>query len=440
MRELLLAIFIFLNVSSVRCVPKAEYINHFITQTPDTISYLNLGIIKGNNIYVEHDINLNGRVCKLPGGMGLCQKGGIINNGTIIGNNTHITGKGAIFNKVIIKGSWNVPKISTRLFTNLDEVNSLRQVVALANPHVKNSILIEEGNYIVKAKKHGDICIPLCSNTDFTLNGSVSLEPNDFERCYIILAKGKNIRIKGKGTLKGDRFTHIGKTGEWGMGLAFKDAFNSSVCGLTIQECWGDCIIVDGKSKDILIEKCILNHGRRQGISVTMGEDITIRNCKITNVKGTNPQYAIDIEPDRGKSVDRILIENVVAEDCMGGFMVYRLPRKKGAKLPWVGSVTIRNCQVHSPRQIPVRVTRCDSFKIEECTIYTPKGMSAIKILNTGKAEILNNTIKEEYLFVTSAKRSAKKLLGKKNGSPICISDTKQYTKKGNKIFKNNVH
>ena len=435
MLRLLFVIFIFLNLSCGRSISKYESFSQNNSEKPDTISYHLLGNVKGHDIFVDRDVNLKGGVCQLPEDMNLCQKGGIISNGTLIGNGTMITGKGAIFDKVIIKGNWNVPIISTRLFANLDETNSLRQVVALSHPNVQNTITIDKGDYKVKAEKEADACIPICSNTDFILNGTIRLEPNDYKTYYILNVKGENIRIHGKGTIIGDKFTHTGKTGEWGMGINLKGATNSSVSGLTIQKCWGDCIYVGGNSKDILIKDCTLNHGRRQGISVTKADGVTIRNCKITNVEGTQPQYAIDLEPNSMDSVNHILIDNVVVEDCKGGFMVMCGERKEGAKVPWIGSVVIKNCNIHANWLMPIVVNRCDSFKIEKCTIHSPKGLSAISIMKTYHAEILDNSIQVNNGIKDNVRRIARKIKNKKDGSPISISDTEQLIKNNNRII-----
>ena len=327
----------------------------------DTINASVLGIVEREQIRIDKDVDLKGCVCKIPVGKTLVFKGGIIKNGVLHGNMTKIECKGKAFNRVTIKGSWDVPEISTKLFTDLNYENALRDVVALALPEVKNRIVIEKGEYKVNAEKNKDVCIPICDNTDLIIKGTIRLAPNDLKSCDIIQAKGENINIRGNGTIMGDKHTHTGKEGEWGMGINLKGAINTTISGLTIKDCWGDCIYVGGNSKNVLIERCKLDHGRRQGISVTKADGVTIRNCTITNVSGTNPQYAIDIEPNSRDSVDNILIESVIVKDCEGGFSVYRKERKDGNQTPWIGKVTIRNCKVSSKSKKPVSIRMCEN-------------------------------------------------------------------------------
>ena len=42
---------------------------------------------------------------------------------------------------------------------------------------------------------------------------------------------------------------------------------------------------------------CMISNGRRQGLSITSGDNILVENCQIRKVYGTAPQYEIDIEP-----------------------------------------------------------------------------------------------------------------------------------------------
>ena len=400
----------------------------------DTVNASILGTVNRDKIIIDKDVDLKGNVCIIPANKTLVFKGGMIKNGILSGNMTKIECKGKAFDKVTIKGNWDVPEISTRLFADLSYKNSLRDVAALAHPKVKNRIVIEKGEYKVKAEKKATICIPICGNTDFILKGIIRLAPNDLKSCDIVQAKGENINIKGNGTIIGDKHTHTGTEGEWGMGINLKGTFNTTISGLTIKDCWGDCIYVGGNSRNVLIEKCKLDHGRRQGISVTKADGVTIRNCTIMNVSGTNPQSAIDIEPNSRDSVDNILIDSVIVKDCEGGFSVYRKERKDGNQTPWIGKVTIRNCKVSSKSKKPVSIRRCENVKIEKCSFYAQKGRTAIYVAETGKATVLNNTASIDGSIIEKAKKGIKRLMGKKNMEPIYVKTTNQSIVKNNKV------
>lgn len=392
-----------------------------------------LGTVRNRSIIISKDVDLNGTTKYLPKDYILEFKGGIIKNGTLIGNQTKIkcTGKG--FDRVNIRGTWNVPIISTSMFVNLTSENVLKDVLALANDKIHNTITIENGIYLVSAQKNADICLSVPGNTTLVLNGIIKLKPNAYPRYDIIRVIGNNVKIKGNGSIIGDKHGHLGETGEWGMGIRFHGANKSSVEELIIRDCWGDCIYVGGNSQNIVIEKCRLDHGRRQGISITKANEVIIRNCTIEHVSGTNPQYAIDVEPNRKDSVDNILIENAIIRDCEGGILVTSGRPKDDAKTPWIGNVTIRNCHVSCKSKRPVNIKQCEEVIIENCFLYVSKSRKAITVTETGKAIVQNNTVNIVGTILDRAKSMAKKLIGK-GIDPIIVKTTFQGIVKNNKI------
>lgn len=390
----------------------------------DTVSFSQIGRINNNQIIVDNNVDLGGKKCILPHGYQLCAKGGIIKNGILVGDVTKIDGIGALFDKVIIKGTWNVPKVSTSMFVDLNYENSLKDVVALANPDIKNTIIVEKGDYNVRTLKNGDACISLCSNTDFILNGTIKLAANNYRHYNIIQAQGHHIRISGSGTVIGDKFSHTEMTGEWGMGVRFHKAINSSVKGIRIKECWGDCIYVGGNSKNITIDKCILDNGRRQGISVTKANGIIIHNCRIMNVCGANPQYAIDVEPNIGDTVDNVLIDNVLIKDCEGGIKATKsLEKKDGKSVSMIGRVTIKNCQIAANSKFQILLKGCNVALVENNIITESNSRSAIYAIEGREVEISNNTIQHNNNVVYAAKNVLKKMKGRKDITPIYLKN-----------------
>ena len=402
----------------------------------DTLSFEILGRLSKGIIEIDHDVDLKGNACVIPARTTLRFKGGRIRNGVLIGNETKIKGNGKVFDRVTIKGTWNVPNISTSMFVSLDYDNSLRDVVALASPNVKNTIVIGKGAYQVTARKTNDVCIPLCANTELKLQGTVRLAPNGFKHYNIVQVEGENIRIKGNGTIIGDKTSHIGTEGEWGMGIRFHKAINASVSGLAIKDCWGDCIYVGGKSKNVVIDKCRLDNGRRQGISVTKADGVIIRRCLITNVSGTNPQYAIDVEPNRGDTVSNVIIADVVTKGCEGGLLLARSGAKiDGKPVSWIGKVIIRNCTVSAKSKYPMRLYRCEDLRVEGCKVYSTNAYPAILACEVGHACITGNTITQEKQILSSIKNVVKKAAGRKDVNPIFMIKVEKQDVRNNTII-----
>lgn len=385
-----------------------------------TVPYHNLGTINDTAVTISKNVDLNGGVCELPQGITLIFKGGLIKNGTLEGNgNRIIYDKEPVFDHVTIKGEWVVPWITTKMFAKLDDDNAIKNVFALANSKINNKIIVEKGNYQVSVSKEKQACITLSDNLELRLNGNIIIKPNAFESYDIIRVTGKNVSISGSGSLRGDRDTHLGSVGEWGMGIDIKNATDVTIKGLTITECWGDCIYIGQDSKNITLENCKLDRGRRQGVSVTDADGVVIRNCVISNVQGTNPQYAIDIEPNSGCKVDNVYIDCVTIQDCVGGVIVTKGSDRNDSKK--IGDVKINNCNVNVLTKYPIRVKDCEKIIVTNCSIITNSTKNIICVSGVSQVVIKNNK-----LFLKDRENS---LIGcdvnnvsyKKGGAPIVV-------------------
>lgn len=395
------------------------------------VSYKVIGKVENHTISVLQDVDLRGDTCQLPPKCTLLIKGGIIRNGVIIGNNTNLVSKGIAFDHVTIKGSWRVPDISTKLFSDLSCDNALKNVFALTNPKIKNTVKIEKGEYWVVATKKKDHCLNVNSNTTLVIDGTIRLRPNDYGNYHVLYAVGHDIVIKGRGSIIGDKHTHLGDKGEWGMGINLHGVNRAMVTGLSIRDCWGDCIYVGGCSKNVTIEKCQLDHGRRQGISVTSADSVIIRDCTITNVGGTNPQYGIDLEPNKGDTVDHVLIEKVIVKGCKGGFGATVGKRDAGK---FLGNVVIRYCQITVDVKFPVRLKKCRSALVENCTINIGKVNPAIYSIGCDKISIKNNVINLENSFRAMANQVKRRLTGKAQYEAIKVENVGIQEVAGNRI------
>lgn len=391
----------------------------------DTIGITILGRVVDDTVLIERNVDLCGAICMIPRGMILLFKGGIIKNGILNGSETRIAAHGKAFDNVSIRGTWSIPEISTGLFVDLQYENSLRDVVALSSPDVKNTIIIEEGDYMVKVQSESETCIFLGSNTHFVLNGNVRLKPNNFKSYNIFQATGENIRIEGHGCIIGDKEMHTGTEGEWGMGINLRGAVNTSVKGVTVKDCWGDCVYVGGRSRNVQMKNCRLDNGRRQGISVTKADSVTISYCLITNVSGKNPQYAIDIEPNSRDTVDHVIIENVEVKNCVGGIVVSKIPRKDKSGAT-IGSVTIKNCILTARKKYPLCIRGCDYASIDSCTLHVTNQRAAMYFNKVKDLSVHFNDIYVKRSVLTKIKRSVNTVNKDMNDFIIVTEDVKR--------------
>jgi len=397
------------------------------------ISYNTLGQIRGDNITITDVIDLKGGVCCIPQGKTLVFNGGLIKNGTLIGNKTKIDCNTAAFDKVNIKGNWIVPHISTRLFVDLGYTNSLCDVLALASPEIENAIEIENGVYTVQAERENGVCLMLYDNTNIIINGTISLAPNNYEGYDIIKVSGSNVIIVGNGTIIGDRRQHSGAKGEFGMGVDVKGAKNITICGLSIKDCWGDCIYVGKNSKNVKIEGCNLDNARRNGISVTDADGVEIRKCKISNVSGTNPQDAIDIEPNKNCKVDHVLIDSVEVVNCVGGVIVSKGSKNISNKK--IGVVKIINSNVSTMAKYPIRVKYCESAIIENNVLSGNDINSVICVNDTPDVIIKNNHIRNRDQTKLGRINNINNAANIKGKAPIVVIRAKKQSVSGNSII-----
>ena len=269
--------------------------------------------------------------------------------------------------------------------------NDVRVVPSNGGNIANGRFVISAGDYIVKITKEKGAWLTVGDNTELVIDGNIQLEGNVFSSCDVIKVTGRNVRIHGKGSITGDRRTHKGKDGEWGMGIRLHGAKDVTLKGLTISDCWGDCIYISGGSKGVKIDSCVLCGSRRQGISITKADNVTISNCHIADISGTNPQYAIDIEPNKQCVVDNVMIRNVNVTNCEGGFRA--ILGKKTYGNARIGKVEISGCQVMAKSRHTIQFAGCDQAIVSDCMIETRKGEMPILSRLVGKLTEKNNKV-----------------------------------------------
>lgn len=367
---LVLAFFILIN--SFNCTAKDAVMNYkpSIDFSRDTAN-VSLAKYYRNGTYVINDtIDLNRRTLYIPANSTLSVRGGVIRNGIINGDNTKLKYKKgcAVFDSVNITGTWIVGSIRSSMFKDLSYENSLKDVFALTNPIIHNTVVIEKGVYQVTANKPKDVCVQIESNTDVILDGDIYLTPNGYVMYSIVRLEGDNITLKGTGSINGDKYTHTSREGEWGMGIFVMGGNNNRIIGVTVKDCWGDCIYITNNADGLVIDKCNLSDGRRQGISVISVRNVLIKNCTISKVRGTPPGYAIDVETNKGDTVLAVTIKNLKIFDCFGGI----LTTDGMAQDAYIDEVIVRNCTIRDIDTYPFKFKRTNKVVVRNCDIEVP--------------------------------------------------------------------
>ena len=333
-------------------------------RTEEHINYRAFEAKSHSEYILDKTIDLGGEAWLLPEGVTIVCRGGIFRNGTIAGNSTRIKGDGTIFDHVRIKGTWNVPQISTSQFRDLSYDNGLRDVLALASLDVQNTVTITEGRYTFALKEGDDIGIVVPDSTHLVLDGTLTMKPCNLLYYDIISVEGENIHISGKGSIVGDKVRHTGNDGEWGMGIRFKGASHCSLSGLSISECWGDGICIGRQSKNITVRNCNISKCRRQGITVGAAENVLIEDINIADIAGTKPEYAIDVEPNKKQSASNVVVRRVTANDCQGAF---KATVNKGSS---VTGVVFESCKAFNTGRWPVfKIKDCKNVEVRNCQV-----------------------------------------------------------------------
>ncbi|SDX70789.1 hypothetical protein SAMN04515617_10632 [Collimonas sp. OK242] len=146
---------------------------------------------------------------------------------------------------------------------------------------------------------------------------------NDRSGYNIILFKDRNAPsgVIG-GTIIGDRDSHLGKDGEWGMCIAVRGGANVSIKGTKASKCWGDGIYLGAAlsgdpstfADNVEIDGVEAAYNRRNNISVVNARGYRICNVYVHHANGTLPESGIGIEPDKGGLASEGLLCNILSE------------------------------------------------------------------------------------------------------------------------------
>ena len=147
------------------------------------------------------------------------------------------------------------------------------------------------------------------------------------------------------GSIYGERDSHIGVTGEFGMGVSIRGCSNFILKDIKIFDCWGDGIYVGNdrnvapvvSSGKVILDNVFCDNNRRQGLSIIGVEYLYMSHGEFINTNGTGPAAGIDIEPNPGAEFPGIGTVEIKSAVCSGnqgnGLFVFATSERKVEKV-----------------------------------------------------------------------------------------------------------
>ena len=262
--------------------------------------------------------------------------------------------------------------------------------------------------------------IPLVSNMTLEGEGNNSIIKrigNALEKYNVILCEGiDNVTIKNI-HIQGDRNEHMGAMGEWGACIGLYSTSNVTIKDCKLTDGWGDGVYVgtlEGPCTNTIVEGCLIDNNRRQGISVINSDRLTVRNCTITNTNGTIPEGGIDFE----SNYDTDICKNNIVENCIfygniGGSIIIGNQKIKyevivrdctssdnsgvkiyGTSVEGVerGYLTVQNCDLRNDKrcfEIEGKSAAGLFVKIKDCELYAGSSNGICIEYNSDKTDVL---------------------------------------------------
>ncbi|MFD1771527.1 hypothetical protein [Sphingobacterium suaedae] len=205
-------------------------------------------------------------------------------------------------------------------------------------PHVQRAL--EKGGHILFPNfpiliNDNGIKVVSNSNIFFSKGGKLILKASAKGTYRFIKVHNANNVTITNAVLVGDRKTHIGKGGEWGIGIDIRNSKDITIERAIITDFWGDgvCIGAGIPNERVLIKDTFIDNCRRNGITIGSLIDSRLSNIVVSNTHGAAPMAGIDIEPNNDKDViNNIVIDNYRSYNNKSRGLLIDLRNFRGAK------------------------------------------------------------------------------------------------------------
>jgi polygalacturonase len=203
---------------------------------------------------------------------------------------------------------------------------------AIAAAGSRETVLVPDGEWPVGPVRdnsyNGDIYISLKSNLtlQFEHGAIIKALPSSSAKYAILALRGiSNVRIVGQGAILGDRDGHTGhpvggSLGEWGSGIHLNPATNVTMSDVVVANCWGDGVLIeDAGNGSVSMHGMAISRCRRNGLSVTGVNALSVSGCAFSNIFGTAPNCGIDLETDRpDETIEGVIISGNRFDSTVG--------------------------------------------------------------------------------------------------------------------------
>ncbi|WP_263419029.1 right-handed parallel beta-helix repeat-containing protein [Terriglobus albidus] len=166
-------------------------------------------------------------------------------------------------------------------------------------------------------------------------------------RAYMMYGVGVHDVEIANGWLVGERYTHVYSglstgTDEWCHGIQLLGVTGVTIRGTMVSDCTGDGICIGSNSgaapSDVVLCDVVSTGNRRQGLSITAGDSISVYDSEFSYTSGTAPGDGIDIEPQGTDNVSNVTIDNCVLRgNASDGIQLYAVGTS-------ITNVNILNC------------------------------------------------------------------------------------------------
>jgi Endopolygalacturonase len=231
-----------------------------------------------------------------------------------------------------------------------DDTKAIQEAINYVYSIGGGTVYIPDGIYLVNP----DTSIHMKNGITLRLseNATLKAKPSANGSYAIIeIYNNSDVSICG-GSIVGERYTHLGITGDSGRGIEVWDSSNITIKDISISDCWGDGIYLgtnfeNGYNSNIDIERFICSNNRRHGIAVISAKNLTIEDgvCCYTNGASSDTRSGLDLEPNYDTQIlQNISIENLQTIDNGGYGLDFWLGTNYTAEVPISNvSVTIIN-------------------------------------------------------------------------------------------------